>query len=77
MEHIPPAATMRAAQAYSSINNTTNNRNQQNQTIINRGTTTVTINGVKGAEDIVPQLRSTVQNNMLPIGYTPMTSPTR
>ena len=77
MEHIPPAATMRAAQSYSSINNTTNNRNQQNQTIINRGTTTVTINGVKGAEDIVPQLRSTVQNNMLPIGYTPMTSPTR
>lgn len=43
MEHIPPAATMRAAQAYSTNQTTINNRNQQNQTSINRGTTNINV----------------------------------
>lgn len=63
-EHILPADTLRAAQAYSSINNTTNNRNQQNQMTINRGTTNITVSlpNVNNSREFVRELQSTPFN---------------
>lgn len=68
MEHIPPAATMRAAQAYSTNQTTINNRNQQNQTSINRGTTNINVAlpNVTNGRDFIREMQSTPYNMTLP-----------
>lgn len=68
MEHIPPAGTMRAAQAYSSNNNTVNNSSQQNQTSINRGTTNfnITLPNVRNGEQLINEAQSLIYNSNNP-----------
>lgn len=60
VSYIPPAATVRAAQAYSTNQTTINNRNQQNQTSINRGTTNINVNlpNVQNGRQFVNELQS-------------------
>lgn len=69
VNYIPPASMVGAAQrmGIGNTNNTVNNSAQQNQSVVDRGTTNITINGVKGAEDMLSQLRGIVQNNMTPV----------
>ena len=60
VNYIPSAATVRAAQAYSTNQTTINNRNQQNQTSINRGTTNISVNlpNVQNGRQFVNELQS-------------------